>query len=58
MVEEESSVMSNQVDDGGIPMNKIFPRNMAVSTKEIETILRKNNVKLKINDIISKSICS
>ena len=51
---EESSAMSNQVDDGGVPMNKIFPRNMAVSTKEIETILRKNNVKLNPENWIIK----
>ena len=50
MVEEESSVMSNQVDDGGIPMNKIFQKYGCIN-KRNRNYSKKKQRKLKINDI-------
>jgi ribonuclease III len=51
MVEDLQTASTSNLDDGGVSMKAIFPRNMPVSQREIETILRKNNVRLKINDI-------
>ena len=42
---------SNQVDDGGVLIKSIFPRNMPVSKVEVENILRKNGVRMTINDL-------